>query len=399
MRPPTALALLCVLGLLGLSGCLDESGAIKSDADDMEGLEPRGPIRIAGNDGFREPGNGVRSGNGTANDPYVIRGWYIDLTAGLDNESAAILLIGTDAHVQIRDCKVKRTSGSSAMLFRHASNVKLERCKVVTVRAAPAPTGSLAATEPAGPTESSPINDTQSPSGPSPAPSPSEPSPTIEPQEPSEAAVLVQESENVTIADTTIVGGSGHGIVVEDSAEVTVEHNQVSGNEGDGIVVTESTDVLIANNTAADNAGYGISVDGDQTEVLDNVVSENGAGGGGGILVEGTDVAVVQNEAVDNANYGIVVLPEAEDVEVRDNQAEGDDGGDLIILPENPRIVSDSNEGQVEPPGPDFDPRPPPQPSSGSDERIVVGILLLGLAGAGALGWFVWNRRAGLGGP
>jgi len=63
-------------------------------------LVPHDPIYIDGNDSFT-PANGVTSGSGTENDPYVIEGW--DISAENDH---GIWIYNTTAYFIIRNCYV-----------------------------------------------------------------------------------------------------------------------------------------------------------------------------------------------------------------------------------------------------------------------------------------------------
>ena len=68
--------------------------------------------------------NGVISGDGTINDPYLIAGWTIDAQA-----SVGIRVQGTSAHVRIHDCHVigSRQRGIG-ILLREAAHVRVASC-------------------------------------------------------------------------------------------------------------------------------------------------------------------------------------------------------------------------------------------------------------------------------
>src|SRR2546422_10012494 len=69
------------------------------------------PIFINGNSGFTYA-NGVRSGSGTASDPYVISSWDIDLCQpGAGCGGSGVFVENTDANFVIRNVRV-RSSGS-----------------------------------------------------------------------------------------------------------------------------------------------------------------------------------------------------------------------------------------------------------------------------------------------
>jgi len=64
--------------------------------------EAHDPIMILSDDDFT-PENGVRSGSGTADDPYIISGWEIHAT---DDKPYGIMVAGTTAYFKIVDCRI-----------------------------------------------------------------------------------------------------------------------------------------------------------------------------------------------------------------------------------------------------------------------------------------------------
>ncbi|MEE9231079.1 MAG: NosD domain-containing protein, partial [Acidobacteriota bacterium] len=85
-------------------------------------LTPHDPIFIDGNAGFM-PENGVTGGSGTSVDPYIIEGWEIVGAPG-----AGIELVATDAHVVIRNVRVR--ASNSGVTFG-AANVRVEDSEFV----------------------------------------------------------------------------------------------------------------------------------------------------------------------------------------------------------------------------------------------------------------------------
>ncbi len=67
-------------------------------------LQPHDPIHITGNGGFNAS-NGVRSGSGTATDPYIISDWLFD-AALYPNSSQMTWIENTDKHVVVQNCQV-----------------------------------------------------------------------------------------------------------------------------------------------------------------------------------------------------------------------------------------------------------------------------------------------------
>src|SRR5256884_6738163 len=67
-------------------------------------LQPHDPIHITGNGGFNAS-NGVRSGSGTAADPYIISDWLFD-AALYPNSSQMTWIENTDKQVVVQNCQV-----------------------------------------------------------------------------------------------------------------------------------------------------------------------------------------------------------------------------------------------------------------------------------------------------
>lgn len=84
----------------------------------------REPIYIYGNDSFTFE-NGVIAGCGTAQDPFVIQGWYIDNPP----TDYGIYLDHTTAYVVIRDCVVERAQ-AAGVYFNSVVNARVEGCQL-----------------------------------------------------------------------------------------------------------------------------------------------------------------------------------------------------------------------------------------------------------------------------
>jgi parallel beta-helix repeat protein len=85
------------------------------------GRIPRGPIYINGDDNFI-PANGVTSGSGAENDPYIIENWVINA-----ENANGIWIEGTTAHFVIRNCYVHDgwNNWNRGIYFINASNGKI----------------------------------------------------------------------------------------------------------------------------------------------------------------------------------------------------------------------------------------------------------------------------------
>ena len=82
------------------------------------------PIYIFGNDGFTSK-NGVVSGSGSADDPYIIEGWYIDASS----TDYGIYIDHTTAHFVIRGCVVEMAR-DAAIYLNSVTNGSIEGCQL-----------------------------------------------------------------------------------------------------------------------------------------------------------------------------------------------------------------------------------------------------------------------------
>jgi len=84
----------------------------------------REPIYIYGDDDFTIA-NGVMSGSGTADDPYVIEGWRVDTPQA----DYGIYVDHTTAHFVIRDCVIERTR-LAGIYFNTVRNGRVEGAQI-----------------------------------------------------------------------------------------------------------------------------------------------------------------------------------------------------------------------------------------------------------------------------
>ena len=82
------------------------------------------PIYIFGNDAFTLA-NGVVSGTGSADDPYIIQGWYIDVSA----TDYGIYIDHTTANFVIRGCVVEKAR-DAAIYLNSATNGRIDGCQL-----------------------------------------------------------------------------------------------------------------------------------------------------------------------------------------------------------------------------------------------------------------------------
>jgi parallel beta-helix repeat protein len=91
----------------------------------FEDLTPRAPIYIEGNENFT-PANGVTSGSGTENDPYIVESW--DISA---ENAHGIWITNTTAYFIIRDSYVHggRDNGFDGIRFENVVNGRVDGVK------------------------------------------------------------------------------------------------------------------------------------------------------------------------------------------------------------------------------------------------------------------------------
>jgi len=82
------------------------------------------PIYIYGDDAFT-PQNGIVSGSGSADDPYVIEGWYIDVSS----TDYGIYVDHTSAHFVIRSCVIEKARDAGIYL-NSVANGRIEKCQL-----------------------------------------------------------------------------------------------------------------------------------------------------------------------------------------------------------------------------------------------------------------------------
>jgi parallel beta-helix repeat protein len=89
----------------------------------VAGTRPRDPIRIR-SEADLCPENGVVSGRGTVEEPYVISGWAIDVERGTGIEIRGIL-----CHLLIRDCTLTGSPrGTTGILVSAAPHTRITGC-------------------------------------------------------------------------------------------------------------------------------------------------------------------------------------------------------------------------------------------------------------------------------
>lgn len=114
MRRISAVAGLALLLMVLLAATPGSTGIV---------LKPHRPIWIEGNAAFTRE-NGVVSGSGTHENPYVIEGWEIG------EGDFGIGIVNTDAYFVIRDCVIRDVKKWDGITLSSVKNGRIERCTV-----------------------------------------------------------------------------------------------------------------------------------------------------------------------------------------------------------------------------------------------------------------------------
>lgn len=268
-RKTIALTILVLLYLVG--------DPITGEGDSFT---PRPPIEIDGNESFTTE-NGVVSGQGTVNDPFVISGWAIK-----GSEPILISISNTDQHVVIENnllivaFNVIELGYSAAIQLKKTQNVTIKGNKIdgvhngftiydshrfnVTgnkVRGAQAPgldtvvTTSIAGLSASNSSEGVISNNHVSWSG---------------------WGINVQEgSSNISVVENVVEDfGIGQGVGVSKVRNLQITRNMIAGGGSSsvGVFADESVHVTIANNSVSDvNRGVSV-IKGVSFDVEDNIV-------------------------------------------------------------------------------------------------------------------------------
>lgn len=208
------------------------------------------PIRILGNGDFNRQ-NGVLSGSGTEEDPYLIASLEID-AAG---HEFGIYIENTTAYFIIRDSKVfganqgEGWERASGIQLRNVRNGRIENCAISGNR---------------------------------------------------EQGISVYDSSQNTI-ETNLITNNGKGIHLENSPENGIFNNILRENKVYGIYLMRSSGNSVLNNISEKNRLYGIRI----YSSSGNAVSGNNvAGSDRGIVLENASKNTISNNRIE-ANDGV----------------------------------------------------------------------------------------------
>jgi parallel beta-helix repeat protein len=204
------------------------------------------PIYIVGNNQFTNA-NGVVSGSGTKNDPYIIENWEIN--ASNDN---GIEIKSTTAYFIIRNCYIHNGSYSYEGIYLYfAKNGIIENNRLKNNDVGIY----LYNSESNNVRNNTYINN-------------------------NDEGIFLRYSDFNNITNNTCHLNKGSGILIEYSENNNISKNICSNNSVHGIYVDDSNNNEASNNICRSNNGYGLSlVRGDYNSIFNNTCSRNGWGG------------------------------------------------------------------------------------------------------------------------
>ncbi len=209
-----------------------------------------GPIKIDGNHQFMAP-NGVVSGAGTEENPFIIQNWVIDAST-----ANGIEIRNTNMYFIIRNCTISGSASYNGISLYNVDNGKIENNTI---------TGNV-------------------------------------------RGIALDQSSGNTISRNTISGNSQYSIHIWYSPNNTATGNTVHGNGICGIAVDFSSNTNIINNTIFDNEQYGVNID----SSVGNVFTGNNITGNEVGMFLGFDTSnTLTNNTVSDSERGISIFASA----------------------------------------------------------------------------------------
>jgi parallel beta-helix repeat protein len=224
----------------------------------------RDPILIDGNAGFT-PANGVTSGSGTENNPYIIEGW--DINASSAN---GIEIRNTTAYFVIRNCYV-HNGGDRGIWFFNVKNGKIDNNLFENNSS-----GIYLMISDNNLISSNLVGN-------------------------SEYGIWIYRSDNNLISNN-VAENSNYGILLYANSSYNLISNDTVDNNVHGINLSESDNNLISSNTVENNEIGILLHSSGNNFVSKNIVMNNGSG----IYLNSSDNNLVSNNTVDNSHQGAV---------------------------------------------------------------------------------------------
>ena len=200
---------------------------------------PHDQIIIYNDDNFTAE-NGVVGGNGTADNPYMIEGWDIDISGIVpdsNNPISGIQIGNTHAFFTVKNVRVHGNyepvnttgsfsiSGNPAIVMYFGGNARIENCILANTT----------------------------------------------------VGIMMTGVDRVVIRGNTIIGNS-RGIEIDHSSHIYIEDNYVANNQLENIDLSMISDSLVKNNTILNSSlQIGMNLyDSERCDVLNNTISDNG---------------------------------------------------------------------------------------------------------------------------
>ncbi|MFX1512486.1 MAG: NosD domain-containing protein [Promethearchaeota archaeon] len=111
---------------------------------------------------------------------------------------------------------------------------------------------------------------------------------------------------------------SGHGIHLRDSGKATLSGNTVTNNIGHGIYLSISGSAVLSNNICTQNYNHGIKLENSGNVILrNNTCAQNEVSGIS--LISSDNCSIIVNILIENSDYGIVLDSECETNQIQSN--------------------------------------------------------------------------------
>jgi len=229
-----------------------------------EAMVTRDPILIDGNASFT-PANGVTSGSGTENNPYIIEGW--DINASSAN---GIEIRNTTAYFVIRNCYVHNV-GYYGIWFFNVTNGKIDNNLVENNS-----TGIYLVGSNNNFISNNIVGN-------------------------SEYGIWIYRSDN-NIISNNVAENNNYGILLYSNSNYDLVSNNTVENNVHGINLSESDNNLISNNALENNEVSILIHSSGNNFVSKNMMMNNGSG----IYLNSSDNNLISNNTVENSHQGAV---------------------------------------------------------------------------------------------
>jgi parallel beta-helix repeat protein len=238
------------------------------------------PITISGNSGFNglNVSTGISWGSGTADDPYIIEGWDIDISS---SSADGIDIQNSNVHFVIRDCYIHGGSLAMFPLFGiylfNVSNGNISNNTLSTNEAG------LVLNE----ADNNLISNNSASSN-------------------GAGIYLWAECDYNVITNNVASPGNSRGIQLSKSTNNTIEGNNCSYNSLDGILLeTFSTDNTLDNNTCSHETQFGIYInDYSNRNMITNNTCDHSTNAGIYVYTSNNTV-IIGNNASNNDQFGV----------------------------------------------------------------------------------------------